>query len=243
MQAGPFALGALTRTENTIIGAAAAAPAWVRPLRAAERAAAASLSIGDAFLRHDNGTALWLGSVGGVAGRDWPADEGPGDATWIIEGAPGGGAGASLRSLNRPGERLACAAAGSQCAIARGSTAAFNASAAFTVHAPGLSGAAGSVSLESALFPGFYLSAFAAPANSSAWGAALALQRLAPGAAFASASSFARGAALWAPPVLTYVAETADGSAAGSRDLLLVPVADVVDEWYGIYLKVQAPAN
>jgi hypothetical protein len=39
------------------------------------------------------------------------------------------------------------------------------------------------------------------------------------------------------PPV-AFVAETADASQAGSRNLLLVPVADIVSEWYGVWLRV-----
>ena len=239
--AGPFVLGALTRVDNVIVGAnRTGAPApWVRPLSAAERSAALSLGApgGAAHLRHDNVTAVWAGSAAAAPPYTPSADEGPGDATWLLEDAAAPGEGRALRSLNRPGELLACAAAGAQCVIAHGAAA--GAASSFTVHSPGLSGAVGTLSLESRLLPGFFVSTFASPRNSSEWGAAVALQRLAPGdAAFAAASSWAAGAALWSPPALTYVASTGDGAVEGSRDLLLVPVADIADEWYGIYLKV-----
>jgi DUF1680 family protein len=238
---GPFALGALTRVDNVIVGAnATGAPVpWVRPLSDAERAAAVSLAApGGGALRHDNETGVWVGSAAGGPPYTPASDEGPGDATWIMEPAPSAPQLVALRSLNRPGERLTCGGAGAQCAIAHGATAAFNASAAFVAHSPGLTGAPGTLSLEAAALPGHFLSTLSSPANSSTWGAAVALQAGA-GGAFAEASTFKKGGALWTPPPLTYVATTGDNSVAGSRDLLLLPIADIVDEYYGVYLRVE----
>ena len=147
----------------------------------------------------------------------------------------------SLRALSRPGEFLACgAAAGAACALAHDtsppgqSSAAFNASASFVLHTPGLTGAADTVSLESAALPGSFVSFFGASASG-----ALTLQALQPGsAAFANASTFAQVAPNYVLPPVAFVAETADASQAGSRNLLLVPVADIVSEWYGVWLRV-----
>ena len=104
------------------------------------------------------------------------------------------------------------------------------------LHTPGLSGAAGTVSLESAALPGSFVSYFGAAASG-----ALTLQALQPGsAAFANASTFTQAAANFELPPVAFVAETADASQAGSRNLLLVPVADIVSEWYGVWLRVSA---
>ena len=341
--AGPFALGALTLTDNLIIGADAAAPPWVRPLTAGERASALSLGAlpgafsggGDAgayigFAFDNSSVAVRAVNLGGAPTRDpsptyapalpgflpsggdvlsgvmtlaqalanctaivacvavtfegpsadppaptlmylkaaatgyaaaanWSTivssrwrdpfggdEDGP-DTTWLLDPplfplVPAETV--SLRALSRPGEFLACgAAAGAACAIAHdtsppgSSSAAFNASASFVLHVPGLTGQAGTLSLESAAAPGTFVSFFGAASPSDG---ALSLQALQPGAAFANASTFARTAPNWAAPAVAFVAETRDASQAGSRDLLLVPVADIVSEWYGVWVRVNA---
>ena len=84
--AGPFALGALTRVDDVIIGAneTGSAPAWVRPLSAAERAAAVSFAAPGmapgAFLRHDNDTAALAALVALPGG-------GGGPLTWTLQPA------------------------------------------------------------------------------------------------------------------------------------------------------------
>lgn len=174
-------------------------------------------------------------------------EDGP-DSTWIRDAPlqPGAGAGAiSVRSMNRPGEYISCTAAGSQCAIAHdtgANSAAFNASATWIVHSPGLSGGAGTMSLESAAVPGAYLSWYGAQPDVNT-PAPLSLLPNKPGnSAYAAASTFdASGAPTWVPPVLTYVASTSDGSVTGSRDFLLYPVADMPTEWFTLYLDVQQP--
>lgn len=330
--AGPFALGALTRVDDVVIGANAtgSAPQWVRPLSAAERASARSFAapaLGPAaFIRHDNGTAAIAANValpggggGGGAltwtlqpagfldtgndlfhgpltlaageamcanltlcvgitwegtdpqpsapvdmylksaadftpGAGWTSylnsrasdalggDEDGADSTWLVDGPLALGGDASLRSINRPGEYLACPPAAAPCAIAHGSSAAFNASATWRVHAPGLTGQPASVSYEALAQPGAYLSFFGGAAPS----AALSVQLLRAGdGAFANASTFVSAAANWMPGPVAYIAQSGDATVPGSRDFLLLPVADIASEWYGVYLQVlaQAPAG
>jgi hypothetical protein len=197
----------------------------------------------------------WFTFVSSRAGDDLGGDEDGPDSTWILDpplqAAPPPPAGAaSVRSFNRPGEFLACAAppAGA-CAIAHNTggaagAAAFAASATFVVHTPGLTGAAGSRSFESVATPGAYVSWFGNMAGNGT-SAALTLQANQPGSpGFAAASTFdASGGPNWLPPTLAYVATTADGSVAGSRDLLLYPIADIVNEWYGVYVQVVSPTT
>ena len=187
------------------------------------------------------GWSTWLNSR---AGDGLGGDDDGGDSTWLAD-APLAGAAAppgalSLRSLNRPGEFLSCAAPGAACAIAHGPPgAAFNASATFIVHTPGLTGAPGSASYEALAARGAYLSFFggAPPA------AALSLQPLRAGdAGFANASTFALAPPNWLPGPVAYVAHTADGTLPGSRDFLLIPIADIASEWYGVYLRTLAVA-
>ena len=342
--AGPFALGALTFSDNVIVGADEASPAWVRPVSAAERAAAVSLNAlaaafpggaANGFIMHAfnssdvsvaavelggppstdpaptygapqagflpsgndvlsgvmtlaqalaNCTAivrcvavsfagpapdpvaptliyLKSSAEGFAAAENWTTvvssrwhspfggDEDGQDSTWVLE-QPGlaGGASVSLRAFARPGEYLSCGAAPpARCSIAHDTappgspaSAAFNASASFSLHSPGLAGGAGSVSLESLAAPGAFASFFGgAPGGASP----LSLQANQPGSgAFANASTFTPAPPNWLPPPVAFVAETANASAAGSRDLLLLPVADVVSEWYGVWLVVEPPA-
>jgi hypothetical protein len=92
------------------------------------------------------------------------------------------------------------------------------------------------VSLESAALPGSFVSFFGAAASG-----ALTLQALQQGsAAFANASTFTRAAPNYVLGPVAFVAETSDASQAGSRNLLLVPVADIVSEWYGMWLRVNS---
>ena len=187
------------------------------------------------------GWATWLNSR---AGGDLGGDDDGGDSTWLAD-PPLAGAAAppgalSLRSLNRPGEFLACAAPGAACAIAHGPPgAAFNASATFIAHAPGLTNAPGSVSYESLASRGTYISV----AGGAPPAAPLTLQPLRAGdAGFANASTFVQAAPNWLPGPLAYVATTADSAVPGSRDLLLIPVADIASEWYALYLQTLASA-
>ena len=183
----------------------------------------------------------WTTYLNSRTGDALGGDDDGGDSTWIIDAplaaaAPAGAV--SQRSLNRPGEYLACPAGGAPCTIAHGPRgAAFNASATFVAHSPGLTGAAGTVSYESAAAPGAYLS-FAGGAPPAA---PLSLQPLRAGdGAFANASTFLPGPPNWLPGPLAYIAQTqdGDGSLAGSRDFLLLPIADIASEWYGVYLRV-----
>jgi len=180
----------------------------------------------------------WSSYVSSRVGNPLGADEDGPTSTWILDAAlSGAGAGrASIRSFDRPGEYIACGAPGATCAIAHGASAAFNASASFVLHSPGLSGAPGSVSLESVAAPGAFLSTFGAPASGAAQALSLLAQQ--PGAAFANASSFAQAAPVWTAPPVLFVAETGDNTAANSRDLLLMPMADFVSEFYATYLVV-----
>lgn len=167
-------------------------------------------------------------------------EDGP-DSTWIIDApilpaAPAGAA--SIRSFNRPGEYLSCSAAGTQCSIAHNdgnvTTSAFQTAATFVVHSPGLNGMQGTASFESLVIPGSFVSWFGGLSGNGA--APLSIQANQAGnQAFANASSFSNGdGPNWLPPTLAYVATTADGTVAGSRDLLLYPVADIASEWYGV---------
>ena len=170
------------------------------------------------------------------------AEDGP-DSTWLLSAPLDPSVPAetvSIRALARPGEFLSCGAAlGAPCSIAHdvsppgSSSAAFNASASFVLYTPGLTGAADTMSLESVAVPGAFVSFYGASGSG-----ALSVQAKVGGAAFANASTFARAAANWLPPPVAFVAETADASQAGSRDLLLVPVADIVAQWYGVWIRV-----
>jgi hypothetical protein len=179
----------------------------------------------------------WTSYVSSRVGSPLGGDEDGPTSVWILDPAlSNGGAGqASIRSFDRPGEFLSCPAAASPCSIAHGSGAAFNSSASFILHTPGLSGAAGSVSLESAATPGSFVSFFGAA------GVAQPLSLLAnqPGSApFAAASTFVQSAPAWKAPPVLFVAETGDDTAPNSRDLLLMPIADFVSEFYAAYLTV-----
>lgn len=238
---GPFALGAITRVDNVIVGSSATGVAvpWVRPLSDAERAASVTFSIDAARLRHDNETGVWASTAASGPPNHPENDEADADAVWITEPAPGAGASqglVALRSLNRPGERLVCATGGA-CVIAHGHDAAFNLSASWTRHSPGLAGG-NTTSFESAATPGQWLSIYDSQSNST-WGSAVSLRAFAAGASFASASSFVESTGAWIPPTLSFVAQTGDDSVQGSRDLLLIPIADIADDWYGVYLRVQ----
>ena len=180
----------------------------------------------------------WTSYVSSRVGNPLGGDEDGPTSVWILDAALAGVAAgqASVRSFDRPGEFISCAAAAAPCLIAHGASAAFNSSASFVVHQPGLSGAPGSLSLESVAVPGAYVSFFGAPAGAAQ---ALSLLALQPGAAFANASSFAQAAPVWQAPPVLFVAETADATVANSRNLLLMPMADFVSEWYSTYLIVQ----
>jgi hypothetical protein len=177
----------------------------------------------------------WTSYISSRVGNPLGADEDGPTSTWVLDAALSGAAAgrASVRSFDRPGEFLACGAAvGAACAIAHGSSAAFNLSASYVLHSPGLSGASGSMSLESVAAPGAFVSYFGAPAL-------LSLQLVQPGnAAFANASTFAQTAPVWTMPPVLFVAETGDATAANSRNLLLMPMADFVSEYYATYILV-----
>ena len=181
----------------------------------------------------------WTSYISSRAGNPMGGDEDGPDATWILDGALTGAPGqSSVRSLNRPGDFIACGAVAAPCAIAHGASAAFNASASWILHSPGLSGAPGSVSLESAAAAGAFLSYFG---GGPAPGGAVALSLLAnqPGnAQFAAASTFSQAGAVWSAPPVTFVAETGDATVANSRNYLLMPIADFVSEYYGTYFNV-----
>ena len=185
------------------------------------------------FSSADGWTTYTSSRVGNPLGGD---EDGP-TSVWILDSALAGGAAgqASVRSFDRPGEYLSCMPAPALCLIAHGAGANFNASASFVVHTPGLSGAAGSVSLESVLVPGAYLSYWGFTGASQA---SLQVIPLVPGSGFANASSFAQAAPVWKAPPVLFVAETGDDTAPNSRDLLLMPMADFVSEWYSTYLLV-----
>ena len=179
----------------------------------------------------------WTSYISSRVGNALGGDEDGPDSTWIRDAALSGGAEAvSLRSLNRPGEYLSCALA-SACVIAHGNSAAFNVSASFLWHSPGLSGDANSVSLEAVAAPGSFLSFYGSTVVDSS--AVLRLEPNQAGSApFAAASSFVGGAPLWQPPAVAFVASTSDATVQGSRYLLLTPVADMASEWYSSYLEV-----
>jgi uncharacterized protein len=193
----------------------------------------------------------WTSYISSRVGTDMGGDEDGPDSTWVQDPplAAGVANGVSLRSFNRPGEYISCppsgggggGGGGQQCSIAHGTGASFQSSATFVRHSPGLTGGAGTVSFESAAAPGSYLSWYAgggqAPANGTY--PLVVLPNLPGNAAFANASTFDSSAGPnWQPPTLAYVATTGDGNVAGSRDLLLYPLADIVNEWYGLYLQV-----
>jgi len=186
----------------------------------------------------------WTTYISSRVGDPFGGDEDLTDSTFILDSGLSGGASQSLRSLNRPGEYVACPALGEACGIAHditpggGTSAAFNASASFLSHSPGLTGAAGSVSYESIAFPGAYLTFFDGAVTSV--GTVVSVQTLSADGAFAAASTFVPAAPNYVPSHVAWIAHTSDGSVAGSRDLLLTPVADFASEYYGVYLQVQA---
>jgi len=192
----------------------------------------------------------WYTYISSRASTSLGGDEDGPDATWITDvpllSNPPANA-HSLRSFNRIGEYLVCPDTTTQCSIAhdtsKGTSNSFNQSATFIIHSPGLTGAANTVSFESTVVPGAYISWYA---NANTNGTApLYIVANQPGnSQYQSTSTFdISNGALWLPPTLSYVATTADGSVAGSRNLLMYPVADIVTEWYGVYLQIQNPSS
>ena len=179
----------------------------------------------------------WTSYTSSRVGNPLGGDEDGPTSVWILDEARSGGAAGqvSVRSFDRPGEFLSCEPSPALCLLAHGASPGFNASASFIVHSPGLSGAAGSVSLESRLVPGAYVSYWGFTGASQA---SLQVVPLVPGSGFANASSFAQAAPVWRAPPVLFVAETGDDTVPNSRHLLLMPMADFVSEWYATYLIV-----
>lgn len=143
----------------------------------------------------------------------------------------------SLRSFNRIGEFISCPAVGQPCLIAHGNTREFNVSSSWIVRA-GLDGSTNTTSFESAASPNSFLSIFGASGPSYQ----LSLQTLQSGNdSFLKASSWTCSLPNWLPGPVAFVASTSTDSTT-SRDLLFTPIADIVSEFYGVYINVQAPS-
>lgn len=192
----------------------------------------------------------WYSYISSRSSDSLGGDEDAPDSTWIPDTAlvvnPPPNA-YSIRSFNRPGEYLTCASTTDQCSIthdtSKGTSSTYNQSATFIIHNPGLTGTPNTVSFESVLVPGAYLSWYNNAVNNGT--APLYIVPNQTGnTVFTATSTFdISNGPLWLPPTLAYVATTADATVTESRDLLLYPVADISTEWYGIYLKVQSSSS
>lgn len=244
---GPWMLVSPSVHGSGLAGDAAAPASWITAVTPAQRAAVVSLTAagGNAGLviAHDEagpGDAFGLSVAAADPTRD---SQGP-DASFSVLSPGLAGAGTvSIASTNWP-SFIVCAArgtaAGAPLVLLDPAARANNASAAacsFAQHAPGLSGAPGSLSFELSAQAGSFLSW----SGGGAGGGPLTVQPLKPGdPQFANQTSFSPVAPLWPLPPFSFVAKAAGAArAAGTaRDMLLYPIAHVKTETYVSYFQV-----
>lgn len=254
VMAGPYLLTSPSVIGSHLYGDATDLATWITPLTPQQRntTSLAASSFSSLYIRHDSpappaSMGVQVTTINPTQGTDGP------DSSFVIH-SPGLTAQPntiSIESSNYPGFYVCypSASPGQPLVLMNHDTSSssYNASCTFALITPGLSGAAGSWSLElsPAGLAGVYASWFANGQDPSQGGTLTAQTLQSGNAAFNSASTWSSTAANWSPPPFSYIARASAASKAAqpalpdARDYLLYPIHEAVTETYVAYFQVQ----
>lgn len=245
VMSGPFLLVAPSQVGSALYNNPANISAWIAPLTAADRNLTSLVAGGGGpgmYIRHDSSLPAMnvrVDTINNASGTDGP------DSSWVLRqpGLSGAAGTVSIESANYPGFYLCTTGTATGSAVKLMNmdvtNSGYNAACSYTLHAPGLTGVAGSVSFELSATPNAYLSWYGG-------GNGLTVQPLQQGSTqYANMSSWGAGAgaaATWAVPAFAYRAH-ASAAARGAgpsvgRDYLLYPIHEVTTETYVSYFQV-----